>query len=335
MKFLVVGGTSFLGRRIVDRLAALDDASVGYIPKLETKFETPDTVAIVDSDVSRLNDARDVVAEFRPDVILNLEAYSEEETLTFFESVGGLAGHYLFLSNCNVYRAHGRLHGTEEGELEPVPLTEESPLREKPLKGDEHEEKRVVEKVVVDSGYPATLLRLPPMYGPDDWKRRFYPLMHRMVVERPHILLGETQANWRWTHAFVDNVANAVVMAAESGDVDTRIYNLGEQQTPTIEERVRQIAMVFEWNGQVVVAPDHAIPQYMRVRDNLSQDLVYDSRKIRTELNYVDLIDYYDGLRESVEWYVEHPPLELKGQEFSYSEEDAVANQYGKAKEGA
>jgi|GEM_PF-868652 len=330
MKFLVVGGTGFLGRRIVDRLVSLDDASVGYIPKEETKYETPDSVALLDSELSRIGDARDVVAEFRPDVILNLECYSEEETLTFFEGVGGLARHYLFLSNCNVYRAHGRLHGTEKGELEAVPLSEDAALRERALRGDEQEEKRVVEKVVLDSGYPATLLRLPPMYGPEDWKRRFYPLMHRMIVERPHVLLGETQSNWRWTHAFVDNIADAAVAAAVSCDQDTRVFNLGELQTPTIHERIRHIAMVFGWDGQIVVAPDHVLPAYMRPRDNLQQHLVYDSTKIRNELNFVDAVDYYDGLQESVEWYAEHPPPEMKDQEFSYAEEDAIANKYYK-----
>jgi hypothetical protein len=43
----------------------------------------------------------------------------------------GIAGRVVAASSCDVYRACGVLHGSEEGPLQSVPLTEDSELRTK------------------------------------------------------------------------------------------------------------------------------------------------------------------------------------------------------------
>jgi hypothetical protein len=50
-------------------------------------------------------------------------------TESLMEIFRGVAERVVVASSIDVYRACGVLHGSEEGPLEPMPLTEDSPLR--------------------------------------------------------------------------------------------------------------------------------------------------------------------------------------------------------------
>src|SRR5580765_5230384 len=125
----------------------------------------------------------------------------------------GVARRVVAASSIDVYRACGVLHGSEEGPLEPVPLTEDSPLRTKlqtyppaqikMLQGifgwlDEEYDKIPVEGAILgDAQLPGTVLRLPMIYGPGDRLSRFRPVVQRIDDGRRTILLDEQWAAWR------------------------------------------------------------------------------------------------------------------------------------------
>src|SRR5262249_13911140 len=160
----------------------------------------------------------------------------------------------------DVYRAYGVATGIESGPIEPLPLTETSPLRTSlyPYKGTELPIGDVYEKILVerevssDSALPATILRLPAVYGPGDPQRRLSPWIRRIRDGRPTIPLGRGLARWRWTHAYVENVARAIVLAVTHESARGRVYNVGEPQTPSTAERVRRLGVVAGWPGHVV-----------------------------------------------------------------------------------
>jgi len=66
----------------------------------------------------------------------------------------GIAGRVVAASSCDVYRACGVLHGSEEGPLQAVPLTEDSELRTK-LQTYPQERMEMIRKMVpwVDDSY--------------------------------------------------------------------------------------------------------------------------------------------------------------------------------------
>ena len=123
----------------------------------------------------------------------------------------------------DVYRAWGVLHGVEPGGLEPLPLKETSALRTtrrlyspeavKSMQGiftwltDDYD-KVTVEEVIASDPIPATILRLPMVYGPGDPLHRFFPLLKRLIDERPSIILSADFAAWRGPRGYVENVAH-------------------------------------------------------------------------------------------------------------------------------
>jgi hypothetical protein len=68
--------------------------------------------------------------DFRPkaDVVIDLILSSGAQAESLMEVFRGIAGRVVVASSIDVYRACGVLHGSEEGPLEPVPLTEDSPF---------------------------------------------------------------------------------------------------------------------------------------------------------------------------------------------------------------
>src|SRR4029077_20322350 len=105
-------------------------------------------------------------------------------------SLGGIVRRVVAISSMDVYRAWGVLHRVEDGPLEPLPITEDSPLRttrrlysSETLKmmasifswlDDEYDKIAVEEAIMGDAELSGTVLRLPMVYGPGDPLHRFF-----------------------------------------------------------------------------------------------------------------------------------------------------------------
>ncbi|MBA2462133.1 MAG: hypothetical protein H0V45_10295 [Actinobacteria bacterium] len=179
---------------------------------------------------------------------------------------------------------------------------------------------RDVERAVLEAALPITILRMPAIFGPGDPFSRLYRYVKRMDDARPAILLDARVASWRWSRGYVQNVAQAVVLAATEDRAAGRTYNVAPLCAHTEEEWVRLIAEVHGWRGSVIsVAPDD-LPESMRSRLSMSQDIVLDSQRIRRELGYSETTPLRQALATTIDWEREHPPI---GASFDYPSEDA------------
>src|SRR6185437_4166562 len=129
--------------------------------------------------------------------------------------------------------------------LEPVPLTEDSPLRTKlqtyppaqvemlkrifPWLDKEYDKIPVERAILDDPELPGTVLRLPMIYGPGDRLHRFYPVVKRIADGRDHIIFADALAGWRSPRGYVGNVAAAIALAATDERAERRIYNVCEE----------------------------------------------------------------------------------------------------------
>jgi len=224
----------------------------------------------------------------------------------------------------DVYRACGLLHGLEDGPLEPVPLTEQSALRTKlatyppaqiamvqEVYGwvDDAYDKIPVERAMLEDGeLPATILRLPMIYGPGDPLHRFFPLVRRMDDRRPAILMSTAQAAWRSPRGFVGNVAAAIALAAISDNATRRIYNVAEQPSYSELEWAARVGAAAGWKGAFVVLPADAMPPHLRMPGNFEQHWSVDSSRIRSELGYVEPVGVDSAIAQTIAWERDNPP---------------------------
>lgn len=339
MRVLLIGGTGFTGPHVVRRLHELGHELLLY-HRGETQADLPEGIRHVYGDRWELERAEDELTRFAPQVVLDMIPRNEQDAWTVVNTFRGVAGRVVALSSQDVYRAYGRLIGTEPGPVEPVPLTEESPLRTKlypywkrskrPHLPPNHYEKILAELIYMsDSKLPGTILRFPVVYGPRDRQHRTFEYLKRMDDGRPAILMGEGQAAWRWTKGYVENVALAVVLAVTDERAAGRVYNVGEQETLTWAEWVQAIGRAAGWDGEVVAVPRERLPSHLVPDDNTDQQLIVDSTRIREELGYREHIRYEEGLRRTIAWERAHPPDQVDPAQFDYAAEDAVLAELG------
>jgi len=336
MRVLIIGGTKFAGPFLVRRLVAAGH-DVTIFHRGQHEADLPPEVQHVHSKSSSflaLHFPEDL-RRMQPEVVVHMIPMGEEDALAAVRFFRGHAGRIIGISSGDVYRAYGILAGMEDGPVITGLLTEDSPLREKlyiarTMAKDQsdwmyHYEKILAERAVLsDAELPATILRLPAVYGPGDEQHRFFPWLKRMQDRRPVILLGKAQANWRWTNEYVDNVAAAIVATVTTSTLPGRIYNVGEVVTPTVAERIASMAKLMNWHGNIKRIPDENLPAHLRQPFNFQQHLAYDTTRIRRELAYQEPVGAEEATRTTVEWELANPPAQVDAKQFDYAAEDAA-----------
>jgi nucleoside-diphosphate-sugar epimerase len=343
MHVLVLGGTKFIGPDVVRYLVA-DGHAVTVFHRGQTEADLPPEVQHVHGDRDALHAHRDAFAHLAPDVVVDMRPLGEADARAVVETFAGLTGRVVAVSSADVYRAYGRLTGTEPGAPDPVPLTEDSPLRERlyPYKGEQPRaaddparwmddyDKILVERVVLGApDLPGTILRLPMVYGPRDGQHRFRDYLRRMDDRRPAIVLGEDTARWRAPRSYVENVAAAIARAATDRRAAGRVFNVAEPQVPTEAELVHELTEAAGWKGEVVVVPPDRLPPGLAADGDLAQDLVLDSTRIRRELGYVEPVDRATAIARTIAWERENPPFSEETR-LDYSAEDALLAELGR-----
>jgi nucleoside-diphosphate-sugar epimerase len=332
MKILVIGGTGFLGVPLVRELARMGH-SVNVFHRRASNADLP---------AEHILGSRERLAELRPhaDVVIDLILSSGAQAESLMRTFRGGASRVVAASSMDVYRACGVLHGSEEGPLEPTPLTEESALRTKlrtypeaQIKmlqkvfgwlDDDYDKIPVERTILGDAELPGTVLRLPMIYGPGDHLRRFHPIVKRIDDGRRTILIDESWANWRAPRGFVENAASALALAAVSTQSAGRIYNVAETPAFSELEWARIIAGAAGWDGEFVVLPKERMPAHLIQPGRSEQNWDADSSRIRRELGYQEAIPSEEAIRRTVAWERANPPTEFNPHKFDYAAEDAA-----------
>ncbi len=343
MKILVIGGTGFIGPDIV-RYLSEKGHEVTVFHRGHTKADLPSGVNRILGDRQELGDRQSEFQQLAPQVVLDLIPATEQDAQMLMSTFKGISQRVVAISSGDVYRAYGVLLRTESGPVEPVPLTEDSPLRQqlypmrdmpqRPYNFPADYEKIVVERVVMgDPDLPGTVLRLPMIYGSRDPLHRLFGYLQRMNDQRPAIVLEEGVAKWRSPRGYVENVAAAIALAVTDDRATGRIYNVSEAEAFSEAEWVRQIGQVVGWKGEVVTVPSDRLPPHLREQGNTDQHWVFDTSRIRTELGYDEPVPRLEALQRTIDWERSHPPNEiLQGaapEMIDYATEDAVLAELG------
>lgn len=287
MRVLVIGGTGFIGPWVVRQLCTAGCA-VTVFHRGEHRADLPAGVREIlhpGATIPILNFPPEVLAEDF-EVVIHMIAMGREDAAAAVRFFATSAQRMVVLSSGDVYQVYGKFIGLEDGPADNHQLTEDAPLRSvfypyrtrasSPEDWTYDYEKIFVEQVFMENaGRAATVLRLPKVYGSGSNSN-----LGTVYAFRAH-------PDWRWTHGYVENVAAAIVLAALHAAAGGRIYNVGEEDTPTVAQRLASLPP-----STVEPAPDRNY--------NFAHDIVYDTTRIRHELGYREPVDYAEGIRRTL-----------------------------------
>jgi nucleoside-diphosphate-sugar epimerase len=330
MKILVIGGTGFIGPYVVRRLAEQGHQVVVF-HRGQSKMDLRAEHILGD---------RSSIPKIKADVVIDMILSSGKQAGGLMDTFRGIARRVVAASSCDVYRACGILHGSEDGTLEPVPLTENSPLRTKPQTYppkqmeavrkfypwvDHEYDKIPVERAILgDAELPGAVCRLPMVYGPGDPARRFFPMLRRIADRRHAILFEAGQSAWKAPRGFVENVADAIALVATEDRAAGRVYNIAELPAFTELEWAQKIAAAAGWRGNFMVLPKDRTPKHLIMPGNTAQHWEVDSTRIRTELGYRERVSIEDGIGRTVEWDFKNLPDAFPLYAVDYAAEDTI-----------
>ncbi|MBD3236239.1 MAG: NAD-dependent epimerase/dehydratase family protein [Candidatus Eisenbacteria bacterium] len=344
MRILVIGGSGFIGPPLVRELC-----DAGHELTLFHRGRTPatelsgvDEIECPEREIADRSYYSDFLPRFRelaPQVVIDMIPTTEASARAVVETFRDIAERLVTISSQDVYRAYGVLLGIEAGAPQAVPVNESAAVRERlfPYRGAEPRaaddprrwmddyEKILVERTARgDDQLPATVLRLPMVYGPHDRQHRLFEYLKRMLDGRRTILLCEEMAAWRWTRGFVEDVAHAIALAAQAPQAVGRVYNVGEREALPLREWIAAIGAAVDWPGEVVTIPYRDLPPPFRPQIATDQDLVADTSRIRDELDFAERVPREEALARTVAWEREHPPERVDPRQFDYAAEDEL-----------
>jgi nucleoside-diphosphate-sugar epimerase len=312
MRILIIGGTGFIGPAVVTQLhGAGHEVIVNHRGVHEA--ELPEGVVHIHTP---LRQALPLLQDKPIEAAIFMIPMGEHDTHAVIEVLRGHTPRLICLSSIDVYRAYGRIQGTEPGEPDPTPLTEDSPLRDQlypyrteprrpqgdPMAWADQYDKILMERELMGAeGLLGTVLRLPMVYGPRDGQHRLWQYLGPMQDDPEGLQVPADEALWRCSRTYVDNAAAAIALVATNERAAGRIYNVAEPEALTELEWAREIATASGWQGEILLTGDTGSGP------SPAQMLTIDSTRIRSELAYVEVVGRAEALHRAVEWELANP----------------------------
>ncbi len=327
MKILVTGGAGFIGSAVV-RLAVARGHDVVNLDAL-TYAACLDNVASVASSplyAFEQADIRDraaldrVLAAHRPDAIMHLAAESHVD-----RSIDGpgdfidtnVTGTFNLLEAARVYWTRAgkpdgfRFHhiSTDEvfGSLGATgQFTEDTPYApNSPYSASKAASDHLVRAWHETYGLPVVMTNCSNNYGPFHFPEKLIPVVILNALAGKPIPVYGTGTNVRdWL--YVEDHADALLTVLAKGQLG-RSYNIGGENEARNIDLVQMIcALLDEMHPQG--APHDRLITFVTDRPGHDARYAIDPSRIRTELGWRPSVTLQEGLRRTVQWFLQNEP---------------------------
>lgn len=316
MKILITGAAGFIGSNFVFYMlkehpeyefVALD--SLTYAGNLETLASVMEreNFKFVKGDIADRSAVFSLFEHEKFDIVVNFAAESHvdrsiEDPGIFLQT--NIIGTQVLMDAARKYGVK-RYHqvGTDEvyGDLpldrpdlffnEDMPLTASSPYSASKASAD-----LLVMAYSRTYGLPVTISRCSNNYGPYQFPEKLIPLMiANALAEKPLPVYGTGENVRDWL--FVEDHCRAIDMILQNGRVG-EVYNIGGHNERTNLEVVKTILSHLGKSEDLITF----------VGDRKGHDLRYaiDPAKISNELGWLPTTDFETGIRQTIDWYLEH-----------------------------
>lgn len=328
MRVLVTGGCGFIGSAVCRHLVQDLDWHVLNVDKM-TYAANPANVEALDEtgrytflqeDICSLAALRDAFASFQPDAVVHLAAESHVD-----RSITG-SGEFI---RTNVVGTHsmleasrdywGSLAGTKRkdfrfvhvstdevyGSLGPTGLFTETTAYDprSPYSASKAASDHLASAWFETYGLPTLITNCSNNYGPYHFPEKLIPLVILNALEgKPVPVYGDGSNIRDWL--YVEDHARGIVAALIKGSPGQK-YNFGGRAERRNLDVVQQICDLVD---RIVPAdrPRRDLITFVTDRPGHDQRYAIDSSKAEADLGWMQTVSFEEGLRQTVEWYLEN-----------------------------
>jgi nucleoside-diphosphate-sugar epimerase len=310
MKALVTGGAGFIGSHIVDRLldnnitvTILDNFSSGKQENLDSAYMNyGNDFGLVRGDIRDYNSclyaSRDVDVIFHQAALRSVPKSLNDPHEYNNVNINGTLNILKAAVENNVRRVVFASSSSIYGDTEIFPLSEEdspqliSPYALTKLAGEYY--MRIFN---ANYGLETVALRYFNVFGPrqaldDEYAVVIPKFIHSIINDENPPIYGDGGQSRDFT--YIDNVVDANILAATTGDIKHEVLNVANGQSHTILELVRLL--------NEITCKDIE-PEFNPVRQGDIYKTLADIRKTQEVIGYEPRTGFRKGLESCVEWF--------------------------------
>lgn len=316
MTIIVTGGAGFIGSNFVfhmlkahpqDRIVCLDKLTyAGNLRTLEPVMEHPN-FRFVRADICDRDAVFALFEEEKPDIVVNFAAESHvdrsiEDPGIFLKT--NVLGTQVLMDACLKYGIR-RYHQVSTDEVYgDLPLdrpemffTETTPIHaSSPYSASKASADLLVQAYHRTFGLPVTISRCSNNYGPYHYPEKLIPLMIvNCCYDKPLPVYGQGINVRDWL--YVEDHCKAIDLILQKGTVG-EVYNIGGHNEMRNIDIVKLICAEMGKGEELITY----------VTDRKGHDMRYaiDPAKIHRELGWLPETAFKDGIKKTIQWYMEN-----------------------------
>ena len=318
MTILVTGGAGFIGSNFVyyllehhpeDRVVCLDKLTyAGSMEALDGAMQS-DRFRFVKGDIADEAAVDQLFAQEKPEIVVNFAAESHVDRSVKDPGIflkTNIIGTHVLLEACRKYGIR-RFHQVSTDEVYgDLPLdrpdlffTEETSLHtSSPYSASKASADLLVLAYARTFGTPVSITRCSNNYGPYQFPEKLIPLMiSRALADESLPVYGEGLNVRDWL--YVEDHCSAIDLVMRLGR-EGEVYNVGGHNERRNIDVVRTILDQLK-------KPESLITH---VTDRPGHDRRYaiDPKKIHDELGWLPQTKFEDGIRQTIQWYLDNRP---------------------------
>ena len=307
-KILLSGGTGFLGHHVAKMLLDRNaDVTLLIQPHENTwRLESiGSNVNIVKAKLTNREETKAAVQEVRPEVMIHLAGWMERRRdLSILDDqidhhVAGTIN-FILGADPGVTKLIINTGTSEEYGEQTDPFVETLPTDPvSPYSASKAAATTMATYLSKALGVPVVTMRPFITYGPAQLHDTLIPFLIKGVLQKKTVELTEG-LQYR-DFIFVDDLVSCYLAAIEKAEVFTgpEIFNVGSGQKTSVRDVIETIADLLDSRAYLKIG---ARP----MRAGEAPSMIADIQKAKSLLGWKPVVSLRDGLRKTVDWWVEH-----------------------------